>query len=207
LGYDGAVRTPTAIVLSALVLSCVEAFPTGGEENFGPLACGDDLDCTGDRICVEGACVPDKRGAIGEDCVAASASCGCEGKGFAGALTYLAYRTCDGAEAVEVTRSGSGGWVSWRAPGDNCSGPMETCELGGLARLLDEAFTGCPADEPARPCAVPGATGSFLACRTVQAEERCILLPAVGGCGEGALLAGLEEIRARVRAEPDGLCY
>lgn len=201
-------RTSFAIVLSVAVLSCSESFPTGGEEHFGPLACGDDLDCAADRICVEGSCVPDKRGALTEDCVEASASCGCDGKGFAESLTYLAYRTCGASEATELSRSGDGAWVSWRAPGDNCSGPVEACELGGLGRLLDQAFTGCPTDEPTRPCAVSGATGFFLACRLVQGEERCVLVPSgLGACGEDALLAGIEELRERVRADPDGLCH
>lgn len=196
-------RNLLPILVAALASACGD-FPGGGAGTPGPRGCGDDLDCADDRICVSGACVSPGTG--GGDCIAAAASCGCEGRGYAGALTYVAYKVCGGSEAAEIVRRGGGASVSWNAAGETCSGEVDACEVEGLGRLLDQAFTGCPVEEPANPCDVPGAVAYLMACHEAEGSG-CSLLPiGLDACGEAELLAGIQEVRERVRADPESLC-
>jgi hypothetical protein len=200
------VRALYPTCLAALALACGSGdYPTGGADTPGPRGCGDDLDCSGDRICVDGACVaPLQTG--GGDCIDAAASCGCEGKGFAEGLTYVAYKVCGGTESAEIVRRGDGASIAWNSAGERCSGDVDACEIGGLGRLLDQAFTGCPGAEPPNPCDVPGAVAYLMACREADGE-RCTLLPiGLDACGEGELLAGMQEVRERVRAAVETYC-
>lgn len=195
---------PFLVAVLALVLGCGD-YPSGGAGNPGPRGCGDDLDCVGSRICEKGACV-DPVGQPGDCIVASAAACGCEGKGFGDSLTYVAYRACHGDESAEITERGGTINVSWVSGPEVCSGEVAACEMAGLGRLLDQAFTGCPIFEPANPCNVTGAVAYLMVCRNVEGEQ-CSLLPlGLYACGEDELLAGIQEVRQRVRSDPEAIC-
>lgn len=201
----GPVRTPILTLLAAFAWACGD-FPDGGAGTPGPHGCGDDLDCAENRICVDGACVDAAPADPGDCIVAQAAACGCEGKGFAGALSYVAYRVCGGNESAEISRRAGRTQVSWRSGGETCSGEVADCELAGLGRLLDQAFPGCGPVEPPNPCDVPGAVAYLMVCREAEGE-RCSLLPiGLDACGEGELLAGIQEVRERVRSDPEVVC-
>ncbi len=198
-------RNALLIGAALWTLSCSGEFPSGGTGTPGPHRCGDDLDCADTRICVDGTCVfPDE--GTGGDCIQATATCGCDGMGFTGALSYLAFKVCGGSESMEITRRGGGARVSWRSAGEACAGALQDCEVEGLGRLLDEAFTGCDGVEPASPCDAPGAVAYLMACHDADGD-RCRLLP-IGGnaCGENELLAGFQQVRQRVRTDPESAC-
>ena len=200
MGYHRPVRLSFLPVLASLALAACGGYPSGGPQPGQDRACRDDRDCAGDRLCVEGVCLDpggegggDGGGGGGGDCIEATAACACEGNGFAGGITELRFFSCDEARSLSI----EGDLVVIADVERICTAEVLACEREGLARLLDQAFTGCAPDVAA--CQADGGNAWF-ACR--EEDGLCIAFPADGSrCGEGALQTAISQIRDRALRE------